>query len=346
MAKLLLQLFVLLFLLNGCSEAIYYTKDTFDPKGLLGIAYYKHIEVKGVLSIDQTPAEIKSTTDGSGTAGGTKTTGGSIKTTIQTIYLPKNKAYLYTKQPLSYTLTTDFKVTETGTPSSSDTQSTQQLTSILGDLGQIAGKVVGAAMRLLEAVTTEKGGMCSKLQPGIYEFNLTDAQITDVRTKDGSDKDTTMALDVKVENGDCKEENSDKECIYPTEKPFDGFCVYDPSPIRITIECRDGSMEKPMIIAGPMIVNSYKTVRKRNPQRNFLTNRHETYTITNGILTEVKYDAQSPIKGAVDVVLSPLKSLFSTLPSSQTQTTTQIQTGGGKPEQITNTYQTTIVPPK
>ena len=184
--------------------------------------------------------------------------------------------------------------------------------------------------------------MVSKLASGTYEFELPTKNKIDAQT---TDKDKLFHLDIKIndvsvdsiqntpERRKCEFNAKDKDEF---GNRFDGFCVYEPSPVKISIYCGNA------LIAGPKVVNLYETAYIVNPKRNFLTNPHATYTMTNGILTGVKYEAQSPIKGAFDVVLSPIKAVLSALPTSQTST--QVQTGGGKPKQTT--IQNTIIPSK
>jgi hypothetical protein len=78
-------------------------------------------------------------------------------------------------------------------------------------------------------------------------------------------------------------------------------------------------------------------------QRDFLTNPQDTYTFSAGIITGHKYAGQSPVKTVVDTLTAPVRAL---MPSVQVTQTTQVQTGGGKPDQTTTTTQAQTGPSK
>lgn len=312
------------FLINGCSNSpIYLTKTVRDGNMPLGLAYYKSAEAKGVLTIDR----VKETDP--------------IKTNLDLIVRPKNKAYLHLQESWFFADATDYKLSEFGLLNTSDSQSTQQVTSVLTDLGTVAGKAAGDAILYDRVLTFEekppvehKPNPCTRLTSGVYEFELIDGSPLQVKTLDNE----LVDLAVKIDNGGSAPESSDPACV--NNDQIDGFCAFEPTPIKVSISC--GSS----LVVAPKIVNSYTASRVIKPQRNFLTNRHEIHSFTNGVHTEAKMDSQSELKGVFDVILALPKGILSVLPTPTNQTTTQLQTGGGKPAQTTTTTQITIVPPK
>jgi hypothetical protein len=126
--------------------------------------------------------------------------------------------------------------------------------------------------------------------------------------------------------------------------------VFEPAPILIGLSCNyrkadkdntfnetnaidliDLTQEKPFSI--------YKYRRVENPQRGFFTAPHDGYTMQDGMLTGHKYSSQSYVKGFFDFATTPIKAAMPT-----TATSTQIQTGGGKPDQTTQTTTYTYSP--
>ena len=125
------------------------------------------------------------------------------------------------------------------------------------------------------------------------------------------------------------------------EDEFAGLCVYDPSPLKISITCgpqdaKDPRDPRSYLIAPPQIINVYKYSHKEDPQRGFFTSPHDTYTMQDGVIVGHKYASQSYVKGIFDFLTTPIRAAL-----PQTTTSTQIQTGGGKPDTTTNT--TTVV---
>jgi hypothetical protein len=93
----------------------------------------------------------------------------------------------------------------------------------------------------------------------------------------------------------------------------------------------------------PTVVNLYAESQFLDPQRDFLTNPQDTFYFNGSFLIGHKYSAQSPAKTIVDTVTAPIRAF---IPSVSVQQTTQVQTGGGKPDQTTTTTQTTVGAPK
>jgi len=322
-----------LFILAGCSTPMYTTKQHRDKCGLMGVAYYKTMEVKGVLTIDPPASKDPAAKEAKGAPpAGAASTGTIQKMSLSFIYRPTNKAYLYLNDSPAFANTVNFKVTDMGTPSSSDTQSTQAVTTILNDLGTTLGRGIAIFKAMESYETGAHGEDCQNFAQGIYEFSLNTGPT--VRKTDGK----YISLKLNIE-GDINKAESEEECAKDSVD-FNGFCAYDPSPIKVSILCDSHLM------VAPQIINSYSKARVVNPHRTFLSNRHETYTITNGVVTEEKFDAQSAVKGVFDLVLSPIKGVLSTLPTSTTTQTTTLVTGGDKADQTTRTSTTTTGPPK
>ncbi len=329
--------------LSGCGTSpIYSTSNSrLDNKQPLGVPYYKSAVTKGILTLDH-PKDSP------------------LKASLDIIVRPQNKAYLYLQESPLFADVTDFKTTEFGLPSSSDSQSSQQVTTVLNDWGVVAGKLAEEIAYSFpiesKKPTMPKPDDCTILTAGSYEFYLSNSSFP-AKTLNQSNEIGTVSLSVTIEGGGNTNETSDPQCSNVNSEtnpqvqldkaaqnniatPFDGFCAFEPTPIKVSVRC-NGNLVLP-----PKIVNSYSVSRVYNPQRNFLTNRHETYGFTNGVVTEIKLDSQSEIKGASDIVLALPKGILSVLPTPSTQTQTQVQTGGGKPDQTTKTTLITLSPPK
>src|SRR5262249_3347568 len=107
----------------------------------------------------------------------------------------------------------------------------------------------------------------------------------------------------------------------------------------------DGKPERVtrVYLTTPSVINIYTQSRFVDPQRDFLTGPQDTLTFNAGFIVAHKYSNQSSVKTIVDTLTAPIRAM---IPSVPIQQNTQIQTGGGKPEQTTTTTSTTIGPPK
>src|SRR5262249_46843897 len=105
--------------------------------------------------------------------------------------------------------------------------------------------------------------------------------------------------------------------------------------------------EKPKVetvyFGPPQVLSVYTLRHVEDPQRNFWTSPQDTYTMNDGIITGHKFSDQSAAKTVVDLITSPIRAA---LPSVTTQTSTSIQTGGGKPDQTTKGSSTSVAPPR
>jgi len=91
------------------------------------------------------------------------------------------------------------------------------------------------------------------------------------------------------------------------------------------------------------VVNLYTESHFLNPQRDFFTNPHDTFTFTGGMITEHKFTSQSAAKTVIDTITAPIRAI---MPSVQQTTSVQVQTTAGKPTQTTKSTSTQTGSPK
>lgn len=111
-----------------------------------------------------------------------------------------------------------------------------------------------------------------------------------------------------------------------------GLVAFYPVPSVATLNCRVGR-RKFFELTPPQVINIYTESHLVDPQRDFFSNPQDTFTFSSGFVTGHKYAAQSPAKTIVDTVTAPVRAL---MPSVTITTNTQVQTGGGKPNQTTH----------
>ncbi len=246
-----------------------------------------------------------------------------------------------------------------------DTASQQQITSILTELAQTAGAIVpGGALReatLKGAPTTQTArqkcfsAIATLLKNGPFNVNqdyplpldhddwvipLTGDLVQDV------------SLEFRLDRSDPVTSPVTRRSLPPRPRrgavfTQSGLVAFFPVPARATLSCRvtmaAPGAPVPIFLSAPSVVYLYTRSEWLNPQRDFLTNPQETLTFSGGFITGHKYTGQSPAKTIVDTLTAPIRAL---MPSVSIQQQTQVQTGGGKPDQTTSSTQTTIGPPK
>jgi len=117
-----------------------------------------------------------------------------------------------------------------------------------------------------------------------------------------------------------------------------GLVGYYPVPSTATLTCTIDGHDGQPLIAPVQLSNLYLDPHFVDPRRDFLSVPADTLTFNEGFITGHKYTDQSPTKTVVDTVTGPIRAV---LPSVSVQQTTNLQTGGGKPDQLTTGTQTT-----
>jgi hypothetical protein len=126
-----------------------------------------------------------------------------------------------------------------------------------------------------------------------------------------------------------------------SDNPIPGFVAYEPTPLVVTPVCSGGGGA--LELGLPQILSVYKVRHIEKPLRNFWTSPQDTYSITDGIIVGHKYTDQSGAKAIVDLITAPVRAM---IPSTTVTTQTQVQTGGGKPDQTTTSTSKQVAPPK
>lgn len=135
-----------------------------------------------------------------------------------------------------------------------------------------------------------------------------------------------------------------------------GFVAFFPVPAITTSECvirrhgagmpDDGSADLWSVVPlnAPTVVNLYTESHRLDPQRDFLTNPHDTFTFTAGLITGHKFTGQSAAKTIVDTITMPIRSI---MPSVTVTQSVQVQrNASGQITQTTNSTQTATGAPK
>jgi hypothetical protein len=273
----------------------------------------------------------------------------SASVSVASYFFPQKPRYLYLhKNPLLFNESANLSTTTLGLLSATDTQSQQELTTVLGEIAKVAG--AGNALYSTDLGQREKDCITSlpknwSFRMRVYsdadETTMTDHTLTEQAKKAEDSLNKTLGKDPKVKyrirvNVDNVMDPAAKHgdiCESDEHKPYDGFCAYEPTPIKIELQCSTDQFKDNIYdIITPYIGNIYKYSHVENPQRGFLTSPHDSYTMQDGVIIGHKYTSQSYAKGVFDFVTTPIRSA---LPS--TTTSTQVQTGGGKPDQTTQT---------
>jgi len=353
--------------ISACSSSIYTTKSAYNSEDHLGFPYYKSATPMINVAIERTDpdagkadknankpdadagksaSKAKKTTPKAPSTASSNAHSATIKTTAATLNVPKHRAYLYLNESGWYGNNIDIKSSNFGQLKSSDGKSNQEVTSLLTDFGRTVGQAAQEAAALAKTGVLFMDGKnkeapkeipecdISKLRSGFYSFNLAGNEKT-IIAKNVDNSLSIIKIDVE---GDLSTP-SDSQCIN-TAQETDGICVSEPNPVVVKLKC-DGQL-----LTSPLLVNTYVS-HVKNPERNFFTNRHETYTFNDGgLLVEQKYENQSYAKGIFDLLLALPKGIIGVLPMPQTQSTTQVITVPGEPTKTTDTVQTTLTPPK
>jgi len=128
-----------------------------------------------------------------------------------------------------------------------------------------------------------------------------------------------------------------------------GFVAFFPVSATATTECLilrhvadlpKGRRDLPatVLLSAPTVVNLYTESHLLDPQRDFFTNPHDTFTFTAGLITGHKFTGQSAAKTVVDTITSPIRALMPSV--------TVTQSVAVSPTGKTTTTSTQTAPPK
>jgi hypothetical protein len=333
-------------LLAGCApQSLYVTSSKRLPEG----GQYQFIapyfaEVTNRLAISITPGTP-------GKEGPPAVLPGPPSMTLSVIPVPTARAYLYMTKDALFSNTVNIAVANDGLLSSSDSASTQQVTAILGELAQTAGAFIGPQLvpRARVAAPVPSGSndrdQCLSALKTLVKtdpYYVTANNISSASrpyplysTKSSSDEPLALSLVLNVPAGLVQEQAKVNE-------QHDGLVAFFPVPSVATLECQVND-RSPIQLSAPITLNLYLDSSFVTPKRDFLTNPQDTITFNEGFITGHKFINQSPAKTVVDTVTAPIRAI---MPSVTVTNQTQIQTGGGKPDQTTSSAQTQIAPPK
>ena len=335
--------------LCGCTESLYRTEPTplSNKGGFVPVApYFVKIANKINVAIVPAPPPKDATT-----------LPGPPTLTVTLTPVPVARAYLYFKKNSFFNNTFNVGVGNDGLLTSSDSSSVQQVTAVLTELAQAAAAFVAptlpgvpAAPRVTPALPSDDPAYCAagiaQLTASVALYKSFDpAEIGDTSATYqiastlvlGKDSTKTVRLALKLEVPPGLSSG-----LADVSAAHAGFVAYAPVPTIASIVC---TAEKgaALPLSQPMVIYPYFVSRYIDPKRDFLTDPAETFTLNAGFLTGHKYTDQSGAKTIIDTITAPIRAV---LPSVSVQQSTQVQTGGGKPDQTTTTTQTTTGPPK
>jgi hypothetical protein len=321
-------------LLAGCAESVYRTtpEPLADTDYVFIAPYFAEVQTKIVVSIAQgAPSK-----DGS-------TPAGPPILTIGVLPVPKSRAYLYMSKNALYNNSVNVSVGSDGLLSNLDSSSIQQVTAILTELAQTAAPFVGAPERVAPPPNPDQ--ICLQ---GIRNLiaNLPYYKvIPDIGQKSNSfpltgvadGKGNTASLSLNL---DIPQVVSTGPATVGSEGHV-GLMAFYPVPASASINCVASGTSVPL--TPPLNVSLYLESHFVDPKRAFLNAPQDTFTFNEGFITGHKYSDQSSVKTLVDTVTAPVRAI---IPSVSVTTQVQVQTGGGKPDQTTNTTTTAVGPSK
>jgi hypothetical protein len=279
------------------------------------------------------------------------------------------RAYLYLRKNGWFSDSINVSTDSNGMLSSSDTSSAQQITAILTELAQTIGQaLVPGAQVAFEKTPPKPNGeiarekcfttIANEIKSGPFYAIPTAADVKKLRN--GPPWRWTIPLDVDnsvqlvFDLQPVRDDTSGTANLYDrrnlesavdnrgrtrTYFQHDGLIGYFPVMARATASCVFTSLpNNPVLLTAPTTVNVYIESQFLDPQRDFFTSPQDTFSFNAGMIIGHKYSGQAPAKTVVDTLTAPIRAL---IPSVSVQQTTQVQTGGGKPDQTTVTTQTT-----
>jgi hypothetical protein len=337
---------------SACSEAVFETRKTPDPASgyVLMTPYFANISSR--ITVQITPGTAPS--GGAAKGGGTPA---PPTVAIAASAVPSGpRGFLFLRTNSWFSDTADITADGNGLLSSASAASSQMITSLLTELGQTAGALWTAVARGPggAAAPPNYGQRCQKALTAVLSGGPLFFTVQDPETK------PKFTYPVQPEPVNAVRFDLDV-ALPPSFAPervmfdgsdHDGVLAYFPTPATATLVCTVDPVSGPVEnqppgtrvpVSPPTPVSLYMANGWVSPKRDFLTGPQDTLTFSAGFLTEHKFSDQSAAKTVVDTVTAPVRAL---LPSVNVQQTTQVQTGGGKPDQTTQTTQTTIAPGK
>jgi hypothetical protein len=278
--------------------------------------------------------------------------------TITVLPTPKRRAYLFLKTHALFSDQVNVTTAADGLLSNSESTSNQQLTAILTELAAAAelGVRYGPAFRPEEinrpppqpgpppAPPTPReecaegignlikhvpfGALIQTVEPTSRSYPVASST-----SDDGARVDVWLRLSIPA--------GVDPQTA-SVGQGVDGIVAFEPAPAVASVYCTVNGGEPLQLTPGGTL-ELYLNSHVVTPRRDFLRGAQETYSFNEGFITGHKYADQSAAKTVVDMITAPVRSF---LPSTSVTSTTQVQTGGGKPDQTTVTTQTSSGPPK
>jgi hypothetical protein len=332
---------------SGCaSESLYWTQPSEKPMDNYVFLAPYFADVRNRITVTIAQAATSKLPDSSMAAG-------SPTVSIGMIPVPVSRSFIFMKRNGLFSNSANVSLSSVGLLSGSDTASQQQITAILTELAQTAGvvarpgfapgpEVPGLQGRPPPASDRDKcfAGIKNLVSGLPYVWSNDNAPAGApydlAPLKDAANQVVgRLVLSVTIPSGI-------QPRLADVGQGHSGIVAFFPVPAAAELRCVLSSGTS-YALAAPAMLNLYLDSEFLDPQRDFLTGPQDTFTFADGFLTGHKYADQSPAKTVVDTVTAPIRAF---LPSVSVTQSTQVQTGGGKPDQTTNTTSTTTGPPK
>jgi hypothetical protein len=293
----------------------------------------------------------------------------SVGVTLTVTSVPRSHVYLYLRKNGLFDDTISMSTDSNGLLSGAESSSVQQITAILTELAQTAGSLVQPGVFFRHywkrapapqsptpnqktlARRTCYSALLDQVRAGpVYEIASLE-ELNRMSKKGFWPIDLGSGVSIVVQLSPFPSAGTiglnDKMAMkaYGKERLVslrNGLVAYFPTPAIGLISCHvpDGTT---IYLNQPAVLTLYAESQVLDPQRDFLTNPKDTFTFNGGFIVGHKFSSQSSAKTIIDTVTAPVRAL---IPSVSVQQSTQVQTGGGKPDQTTSTTQTTTGAPK
>lgn len=281
----------------------------------------------------------------------------SLSITFGVTTTPTARAYLYWLRNAFFSDSVNIGLDGNGMLSLSDSSSTQQITSILTELGQTIGQAAfglggrfGLEVAAVAPPTNRQrcfSAITNLLKAGPYYVNY--GYKSAWPPPDPHDFDPGVSLEFKLEplasptgaqGYDHAAEMVDVKGRHRIIRWRNGLVAFYPVPAKATLACIiNNNKHDPVYLSAPSIINLYTARQFVDPQRDFLTGPQDTFTFNAGFIVGHKYGNQSSAKTIVDTITAPIRAMIPSV--SVTQSTTMQSTGASS-----NTTSTTTSAPK
>jgi len=334
---------------NGSNATVSFT----TPAGVTGTAKAPDGSTITIESTNTPPTDDK---------GGT-TKSSKLTVNLYIVPIALEGAYLYMRRNALFDNSVDFKIGPDGLPTSSDSNSTQEVTTILSDIASTAAGIVSRfafnnqvssssindcyqAVAKLATTAPLDADPVSFEDDGTSKFSATFASakgelplMFSGRTLQGN-SGNYYELALKIDHTSVTGWSDTKWKVTSSTSQSDndvnqsGFSAYLPEQVTLQLVCypfpRNAETAPVGALSAPVVKNAWLERVWLNPVRDTFTSPKDTFSFVDGVITEHKFTNESGVKNAVEMLTSPAKAALSVLPvpSQTTKVTTVVAPTG------------------